>query len=124
MLQAIRLIPALQVIFTHEIEFVAESFAELTSAQMAAYERREGKPTEVVYRVTEFESHAIERTVDKVTMELSIVTESQRQLLLDGVAYVYRATKELDKTHPSFTERLDYLRPRLPPIVTANPEQL
>jgi len=122
MFDAFRLIPALQLIFEHEIEFDEESFAKLTSKQQAAYERRHGKPSETVYRATAFEPQAIERTAEKITLELSIVSESERQLLLDGVAFVYDASRDLDPKHPTFAERLAYLRLRLPPIVTSQSE--
>jgi len=122
MFDAFRLIPALQVIFEHEIEFDEESFATLTAKQLAAYERRHGKPSETLYRATAFEPQAIERTEEKVTLELSIVTDSERQLLLDGVAFVYHSSKKLDPKNPTFAERLAYLRPRLPPIVTSQSE--
>ena len=95
MLDAFRLIPALQVIFTQEMEFTEASFAGVTT----------------------IEPQSIERSAEKVTMELSIVTESERQLLLDGVAFVYRASAEMNEQTPTFAQRLEYLRSRLPPIV-------
>lgn len=103
MLEAFRLIPALQLIFTDEIEFVEDSFVNLTAEQTAALERRDGKPSETLYRATAYEPQAIERSAEKVTMELSVVTESERQLLLDGVAFVYRSTAPMDKVNPTFT---------------------
>jgi len=124
MLEAFRLIPALQLIFTDEIEFVEDSFVNLTAEQTAALERRDGKPSETLYRATAYEPQAIERSAEKVTMELSVVTESERQLLLDGVAFVYRSTAPTDKENPTFTERLDYLRLRLPPIVTSKSAEI
>ncbi len=121
MFDVFRLIPPLQVIFTYEIEFDEDSFAKLTGPQYEAFVRREGKPKETVYRVTAFEPKAVERTADKVTMELSVVTESERKLLLDAMQYVYRKTSQMKKENPTFVERLDYLRRRLPPIVTSKP---
>lgn len=123
MLDAFRLIPALQVIFTHEIEFTEDSFASLTVEQHEAFARRSEEFTEAVYRVTALEPQAIQRSAKKVTMELSIVTESERQLLLDGVAFVYRSSAFMDEQNPTFSERLNHLRPRLPPIVTTKPNE-
>ena len=123
MLDAFRLIPALQVIFTQEMEFTQDNFADLTSEQAEAFAQKCGNLTERVYRVTTIEPQAIERSAEKVTMELSIVTESQRQLLLDGVAFVYRASAAMNKQKPTFAQRLKYLRSRLPEIVTANPDE-
>ncbi len=122
MLDAFRLIPALQVIFTQEVKYTEDSFADSTTEQSEALARRGERFTEPVYRVTTIEPQAIERSAEKVTMELSIVTESERQLLLDGVAFVYRASAEMNGQIPTFAQRLEYLRSRLPPIVTAKPE--
>ena len=117
MLDAFRLIPALQVIFTQEVKYTEDSFADSTTEQSEALARRGERFTEPVYRVTTIEPQAIERSAEKVTMELSIVTESERQLLLDGVAFVYRASAEMNEQTPTFAQRLEYLRSRLPPIV-------
>lgn len=122
MLEAFRLIPALQFIFTHEIEFTEDSFASLTTEQSEALRRRGEELPETVYRVLPIEPQAIERSAGKVTMELPIVTEPERQSLLDGVAFVYRASDQLDEQKPTFSERLEFLRPRLPPIVTTKPD--
>ena len=122
MLDVFRLIPAMQVVFTNEIEFVPDSFVNLTPEQLEAWVRREGEPTETLYRVVHFEPQAIERLSDKVTWELSIVTESERQLLLDAVNFVYRSSASMTNENPTFAQRLEHLRPRLPPIVTQKPD--
>ena len=121
MLEAFRLIPALQVIFTSEIEFNEDSFEELTDAQYAAFVRDFGKQKERVYRIVLIEPTEIKRTPEKVTMELNIVMESQKQLLYDGVAFVYRASATMPESNPTFAERLAYLRPKLPPIAIGPP---
>ena len=41
------------------------------------------------------ERTAIERTEEKVTLELNVVSESQKQLLFEGVAFVYRASANI-----------------------------
>jgi len=117
MLDAFRLIPALQVIFKQEIEFVEDSFVELNEAQEEAYRQKGNETDERIYRVVAFEPKAVERSEEKVTMELSIVTESQRTIALDAVAFVYRASSEMQEKNPTFAQRLAYLRPRLPPVV-------
>jgi hypothetical protein len=68
------------------------------------------------------------RTGERTTVELSIVTESEKTLLLAAVKFIYSSTKEMkapDRQEPSFTNRLDYLRRVLPPVITgqrpANP---
>ena len=118
MLESLRLIPALQVIFTSEIEFTPDSFAELTAQQLAAFRHDHGKVDERVYRVLLMEPTVIDRKgTERIKLELSVVFESQRQLLLDGVAFVYRASAAIPGEDPAFADRLDYLRPRLPPVV-------
>ena len=92
----------------------------MNQAQYAAYASREGEPIEEIYRIVQFEPEAVERTPEKVTLELSIVTESHKELLLRGVRFVYRATEEMRQPNPSFEERLDYLRQRLPPIIVGD----
>ncbi len=117
MFEAFRLIPALQIIFSTEIEFDDSSFAELNARQYAAFERDHGKPTERMFQIVLMEPRAIERTEEKITLELNVVSESQKQLLFDGVAFVYSATANMKEKNPSFADRLAFLRLRLPPIV-------
>lgn len=118
MFDAFRLIPALQIIFTNEIEFQDSSFAELTTEQYAAFERRGQRPPGKLFRVVHFEPEAIERTPEKITLELTIAGEGEKQLILDAVKFVHHASESMPKENPTFAERLAYLRPRLPPIVT------
>ena len=83
-----------------------------------AFERDNGKPTERIFRNVLIKPAAIERTPEKVTLELNVVTESQKKLLFEPVAFVSRASASMTEANPSFALRLAYLRPRLPPIVT------
>lgn len=117
MLNALRLIPALQVIFRTEIEFTVDSFVELTAAQRDVYRQKMGDSGERIYRVALLEPTVVQRQEDNVTLEISIVTESERQLLLDAVDFVHRATAEMPDKSATFQQRLAYLRPRLPPVV-------
>jgi hypothetical protein len=121
MLDLFKLVPAMQVIFKNEIEFTLESFEELTKPQYEAYERKSGSASEKLYRVLPFEPTVLESGDEhRVLLELTIVTEAERQLLLDGVACVYRASAKLDESKPSFEQRLAYLRRRFPPIVVGD----
>ncbi|QDV54104.1 hypothetical protein [Rosistilla oblonga] len=123
MFEAFRLIPALQAIFQSGIEFREDSFAELNAAQREAYERKVAVPDEPIFRVLPCEPTVIERQGnEKVTVELTIATQSERQLLLEAVRFIYRATDELPKESTSFEQRLDFLRQRLPPIVVGEPD--
>jgi hypothetical protein len=118
MLEMFRLIPAIQIIFSSKIEFSEVSFADMTQEQQEAFERQGLATGEKFYRIVVFEPEAIERTDEKVTWELTIVSEAEKQLLLDGVAFVHRESSSLNQSNPSFEDRLEYLRPRLPPSVT------
>ncbi len=123
MLDMFRLIPALQVIFSSKIEFTESSFEDLTQEQQEAFERQGLATGEKFYRIVVFEPEAIERTEEKVTWELTIVSESEKQLLLDGVAFVHGESSSLNLNNPSFEDRLEYLRPRLPaPVTTKTPD--
>ena len=116
LIDAFRLIPALQVIFEREIEYTDEMFVELSAEQYEAFWRRGGQRDVRIFRYNLAEPHVIERTPEKVTWELEIVTEPEMAMLLDGVRFVHRATKELNQSQPTFEKRLEYLRRRLPPI--------
>ena len=59
----------------------------------------------------------VQRQEGTVTLELSVVTESERQLMLDAVDFVYRASAEMPDKSATFQQRLDFLRRRLPPVV-------
>ena len=118
-----RLIPALQIIFEKEVEFTKDSFAELTPEQYEAYVRRGGEPSERVFRLTFVEPQVIDRTPEKVTWELEIVTNEEKKLLLEGVRFVYRASAPMTIKKPTFAQRLEYLRKRLPPIVCNKPPE-
>jgi len=121
MLHAFRLIPAIQLIFKSKFEFTSESFGELTEQQYEAYERKVGKRTETLYRVLPFEPTVLDSGDENVRLlEITIVTENERRLLLEGVAFIFNASAEMKGDSPTFEERLEYLRPRLPPIVTGD----
>ncbi len=123
MLEMFRMIPAIQIIFSSKIEFSEGSFADLTQEQQEAFEQQGLATGEKFYRIVLFEPEAIERTEEKVTWELTIVSESEMQLLLDGVAFVHRESSPLNPSNPSFEDRLEYLRPRLPsPVTTKAPD--
>jgi hypothetical protein len=117
MLDAFRLISPLQVIFRTEIEFTVDCFVELNTAQREAFQRKIGDSNERIYRLVPLEPTVVERQESQVTVELSIVTESERQLMLEAVDFVYRASAEIPDKSATFQQRLAYLRPRLPRVV-------
>jgi hypothetical protein len=122
MLQAFRLIPALQVIFTTEIEFVEDSFRELTPEQYEAFGREHGSEAETVFEIVAIERTAIKRTPERVTFEMNVVKGSERKLLLEGVKFIYHCTKDdVLPVDASFGDRLEYLRKRLPPVMLTMP---
>ena len=122
MLDAFRLIPALQLIFRTEIEFTADSFVELNRSQREVFQQKMGDSDDRIYRVVLLEPTVVQRQDEKVTLELSVVTESERQLMLDAVDFVYRASSEMPDKSATFQQRLDFLRPRLPPVVIGDEE--
>ncbi len=64
------------------------------------------------------EPTAIERSPEKVTWELEIVTEQEKRCVLMAVDFICASSKELDSKNPSFGDRLEYLRRLWPPAVT------
>jgi hypothetical protein len=117
MLDAFRLIPALQLIFRTEIEFTADSFDQLNRSQREVFQQKMGDSDDRIYRVVLLEPTVVQRQDEKVTLELSVVTESERQLILDAVDFVYRASSEMPDKSATFQQRLGFPRPRLPPVV-------
>lgn len=121
--EAFQLIPALQMIFSTEIEFVEDSFRELTVEQYEIFRRKHGQEKERIFEIVPIERTAIERTDEKVTFELSIVMDSERKLLLQGVKFIYHCTKSDGfPADASFQDRLEYLRTKLPPEMLSMPE--
>jgi hypothetical protein len=109
------LLSALQVIFETGIEFREDSFVELTPAQYASYLRKFDKQLEErLFRVVQIEPGVVGLTgSDQTVLELTIVTATERNHLMEAVRLIYSATQELDATHPSFAERFDGMRMRL-----------
>ena len=121
--QAFQLIPALQVIFSTEIEYVEESFRELSAEQYEIYRSKHGKETEKIYEIVAIERTAIERTPEKVTYELNIVMGSERKRLLEAVKFIYHCTKPPGlPAKASFDDRLEYLRKRFPKEMLSMPQ--
>lgn len=113
-----KLMIALKMILDTETEFSEESFVELNEAQLAAFHRDHGDPGERIYRVVHFEPSAT-RSDDgtRVVVELSIMTESERQYMLDAVAFIYDMTCDIPDRNPSFVRRLEFLRSKFRTVV-------
>jgi hypothetical protein len=123
LLSAFQLIPALQTIFTTEIEFVDDSFRELSAEQYQVFRSKHGQEPERIFEIVPIERTVVERTQEKITLELPIVTESQRKLLLEGVKFIYRCTTSDGlPANTSFQDRLEYLRTKLPPVMLSIPD--
>ena len=120
MIPFLELAEAVRIIFTSGIEFVPASFKSLSGEKLQAYLRNVGPMTEIMYEIVAMEPTVIDRVGnEKVTWELNIVTGKERQQLLDGVKFIYRATSAMPGK-PSFQERLDWLKPKLPPVITGS----
>jgi len=114
---AFRLIPVLQLIFRTAIEFTVDSFVQLSPSQREVLRQKMGDTDHRFYRVVPREPTFTKRQQDKVTLERSIFSEAKRQMMLDAVVFVYRASREMPNKSATFQERLTSLRPRLPRVV-------
>jgi hypothetical protein len=123
LLHAFQLIPALQIIFTKEIEFAEDSFRELTQEQYEAFRHKHGQEAERIFEIVPFERSVIERTEEKITSELSIAMDSERKLLSEWVKFIYHCTNsEGLPANMSFQDRLQHLRTKLPPFMLRMPD--
>ena len=104
----LELAEAVRIIFTSGIEFVAQSFKALSGEKLQAYLRNVGPMTEIMYEIVAMEPTVIDRG-------------KERQQLLDGIKFIYRATQTMPGK-PSFQERLDWLKPKLPRVITGSQE--
>lgn len=122
MLKFIELASAIRVLFSSGIEFKPECFVPLAGAKLEAYVRKIGPLTEPVYEVVAMEPTVIERSPEKVTLELSIVSDRERKHMLDAVKFVYNASASMPGNQEtiSFADRLEWLRPRLPEVITGH----
>ena len=112
------LIPGIQLVFRCGVELTEDDFIELTPEQYDAYRRKVGPTDERIYRVVLIEPSVIERTPEKVTYELEIVTEQEKRCVLAAVNRIHVCSKEMDQREPTFAQRLEFLGKRWPPEVT------
>ena len=117
------LIPAIQVVYRFGVELTECDFMELTPEQYEAYRRKAGPTNQRIYRIVLIELSVIERTSEKVTYELEIVTEQEKRCIVAAVNHIRACSKELDQGDPTFAERLAFLRKRWPSEVTGVPEE-
>ena len=113
-----KLIPAIQIVYRFGVEFTKNDFQELTEEQYDAYRRKVSTKEGRIFRIVLVEPKAIARTPEKVTYELEIVTEFEKELLLEAVRFIRQSSKALDKGKPTFKKRLNYLRTIWPPAIT------
>jgi hypothetical protein len=110
--------PAIRLIFRVGVEITEKDFMELTRAQYRAYRRKMGPTDRRIYRIALVEPSVIERTERKVTYELEIVDEREKDIVLEAVRFIRHSSKELDPTEPTFAQRLEYLGKRWPRQLT------
>ena len=104
----LQLAKALQVVHETKIEFKPDCFVELAGAKLEAFRRKMSHITGRVYEVVVLEPTVIERVGnERLTLELSTVTESERRDLLNAVKFVYRQTKKM-RPNATFQDRLKY----------------
>ena len=113
---------AVRLLYSSGIEFKPDCFVRLSGAKLDAYVRKIGPMTEPMYEVVSVEPTVVERTRENVTLELSIVSERERKLVLDAVKFVYSASSEMPGSKDSikFADRLEWLGPRLPAVITGD----
>jgi len=112
------LVRGIRVVYRFAVELTERDFLELTPEQYEAYRRNVGPTDQRIYRMVLVEPSAIERTAEKVTYELEIVTEEEKRCILAAVNHIRACSKQLDPANPTFAERLEFLRKHLPPEVT------
>ena len=121
MRRLMELADAIRVVYAAGIEFEPECFVPLAGAKLEAYRCQFGPTTEPMYEVVALEPGVVERDGnDKLTLELAIVSERDRKLMLDAVKFVYAASREMPekKEQIQFADRLEWLRPKLPGVIT------
>ncbi len=118
LLAMMHLIPAIRIVFRFGTELTERDFQELTPEQYAAYHRNMEPTKERIFRMVLVEPTVLERSPERVLFELEIVTESQKNQLLEAVRFIKKSTSKLKSCKPSFEERLDYLRNFWPKEVT------
>lgn len=121
MRRLMELADAIRVVYAARIEFEPECFVPLAGAKLEAYCSQFGPMTEPMYEVVALEPTVVERDGNnKITLELAIVSERDRNLMLDAVKFVYAVSREMPemKDQIQFADRLEWLRPKLPEVIT------
>jgi len=124
MRRLIELADAIRVVYASGIEFEPDCFVPLAGTKRESYCRQFGPTTEPMYEVVAIEPTLIERSGDdKVMLELAIVSQRDCKLLLDAVKFVYAASREMPGTNEpiNFADRLEWLRQKLPAVITGEP---
>lgn len=119
MWQYLQLAQALQVVFDTRIEFTDDCFVEFTEAQYASYEEKVGPIDGPVYRVVLLEPTLLDDPErGSPVLELPIVSEKEKSDLVQAVAFVHHFCQDAGRSFSSFGEKLDFLAPRLPRVIT------
>lgn len=115
MLEIFLVAEAVRVIFNYGFEIKDENLVELTFDQYQALKREGYDAREKWYRITrgEFEE------INNPQIELSIIPESEIPILKKAVAMIYKMSDKSDMEFTCFSDRLDFLRTKLPAIMTA-----
>lgn len=123
MLEVLRLIPALQVIFRYQIEFKADSFEPLNEAQKESWKRRVGGSGEGIYRIVNIEPCIERKGEELILVELPVVTDEQRKQILAAVKFIHLSTPSMPKESTEFWQRLEYLKKIWPEEITSGVDQ-
>ena len=105
---------ALRVLYELGYEPGDDNFVELTTEQYAALDARGEVAQGRWYRIT----RGIVEDRKNPPPELPIVSELQKERLLQAVKIVYAMSSNAVVEFSTFGQRLEWLRARLPPVIT------
>tara|TARA_B100001996_G_scaffold213882_1_gene164275 strand:+ start:197 stop:619 length:423 start_codon:yes stop_codon:yes gene_type:complete len=108
----IKLAAALKIIFELEYEVEESFFCELTNDQYAVLASEGEEVSSKWYTLISNHSNGEESDV------YFVVTEEEKQLLLDAISYINDACRDSKKSFDSYSEKLEYITNILPPIFT------
>jgi hypothetical protein len=105
---------ALRILYALGYEPRDENFVELTADQYEALRAQGGGSDGRWYRIT----RGVFEDRNNPPSELPIVSDPQREALLQAVKIVYDMTAGAEREFNTFSQRLAWLRSRLPAVIT------
>ena len=105
---------AVKILYAYECELTDDNFVEVTCAEYEALERQGEDIRQKWYQLTRglFEAR------NNPPTELPIVNKEQKQQLLQAVQLIYKMSDKSGQEFDTFRDRLTYVKPLLPPVIT------